>query len=187
VVNWIKARRIRAHRTQGCNRRIAREDLAAFMLLQGIPVPEELSDATPGRRKALIIAEAGPAREGTARQLAVAGYAVEQASPGFAAGAAVARFEPDVVVVHAGAPDGGDDLRALRADRETASVPVVAVGHVDWREALETAGYIVLARPLSDGALARAVADALDASSVRSGSPPAALRGAGRARRSRSD
>ena len=83
VVNWIKARRIKAHRTPGGHRRIAREDLAGFMLRQGIPLPPELSDAVPARRKVLVIADGGPMREGTTRQLAQAGFAVEQVSPGF--------------------------------------------------------------------------------------------------------
>ena len=86
VVNWIKARRIKAHRTPGGHRRIAREDLAAFMVRQGIPMPTDLQDAAAVRRKALVVALPGPAREGSARQLAQAGFAVEQASPGFAAG-----------------------------------------------------------------------------------------------------
>src|SRR5512145_1133212 len=94
VVNWIKARRLKAHRTPGGHRRIGAEDLAAFMLRHGMPVPAELSEAVPERRKALVIDEAGPGREGAVRQLAASGYAAEQASPGFAAGAAAARFEP---------------------------------------------------------------------------------------------
>src|SRR5512142_81988 len=78
VVNWIKARRLQAHRTPGGHRRISREDLATFMLRHGIPLPEELADAAPGRRKVLVVAETGPAREGMTRQLVAAGYAVEQ-------------------------------------------------------------------------------------------------------------
>jgi excisionase family DNA binding protein len=162
VVNWIKARRIRAHRTPGGHRRIAREDLAAFMLRQGIPLPDDLADAAPARRKALVVAEGGPAREGSARQLAAAGYAVEQVSPGFSAGVAAARFGPDVVVLHAVEADGGDVLRALRSDREFRETPVVGVGHADWVEGLVAAGCaVVVPRPLADGALARAVAEAL--------------------------
>src|SRR5512138_2875988 len=118
VVNWIKARRLKAHRTPGGHRRISREDLAAFIVRHGMPLPPELSGAVPGRRKALVVAGVGPAREGLVRQLVAAGYAVEQASPGFAAGAAAARFGPDVLVVHAAAADGGDVLLALRLDRE---------------------------------------------------------------------
>ncbi len=162
VVNWIKARRLKAHRTPGGHRRIAREDLAAFMLRHGIPVPEELSGVVPSRRKALVLGEAGPMREGLSRQLAAAGYAVEQASPGFTAGAAAARFEPELLVLIAERADGGPDLEAIRRDRELASIPVVAIGHADWSEGPAASGSTVfLPRPVQDGALLKAAADAL--------------------------
>ena len=86
VVNWVKARRLKAHRTPGGHRRIAREDLAAFMLRHGMPLPPELDGVVEARRKALVLGEGGPGREGLVRQLAEAGFAVEQASHGFAAG-----------------------------------------------------------------------------------------------------
>lgn len=185
VVNWIKARRLKAHRTPGGHRRIAREDLAAFMLRHGMPLPDELADAAPGRRKVLVIAEPGPAREGVARQLVAAGYAVEQASPGFAAGAAAARYEPDAVVLHASAPDGGEVLRALRADRELASVPVVALGAPEWRDELTEAGAVeALGRPPAEGQLAAAVGRAMEATdrSTARARPGAAPRGGRSAR-----
>ena len=158
VVNWIKARRLKAHRTPGGHRRIARAELAGFMIRQGMQLPGELADALEERRKALVVAEGGPQREGLVRQLAQAGIAVEQASPGFAAGFAVARFSPDVVVLQAAGPDGGETLRGLRSDLETAAIPVVGVAAVDWTEQLTAAGCAaVLGRPLTDGALADAV------------------------------
>jgi excisionase family DNA binding protein len=178
VVNWIKGRRLKAHRTPGGHRRIAREELAAFMLRHGMPVPGELTDAAPARRKALVIAEPGPVREGAVRQLVAVGFAVEQASPGFAAGAAAARFEPDVLVVYADGPDGGESIRGVRQDRELASVPIVALGKLEWASDLAAAGCAAtLAAPLGDGALAQAVEGALRAASPRSGgrdeAPPA--------------
>jgi excisionase family DNA binding protein len=158
VVNWIKARRIKAHRTPGGHRRIAREDLAAFMLRQGMPVPDELAGAAPARQKVLVIDVAGPAREGSARKLAAAGFAVEQASPGFAAGAAAARYGPDAVLLHARAPDGGEELRGLRADRELAGVPVVAISPAEWCTELTEAGCAeALARPPTDAQLTEAL------------------------------
>jgi excisionase family DNA binding protein len=184
VVNWIKARRLKAHRTPGGHRRIARDDLAAFMLRHGMPVPEELSDAVPARRKVLVIAEAGPAREGMARQLAAAGYAVEQASPGFAAGAASARFEPDAFLVQVSAPDGGEVLRGIRADRDLAGVPVVAVGPPDWSAALAEAGAAgAVARPPADGKLAEAIEAALAGAGPRRGARPRDDEGPPRKRR----
>jgi len=167
VVNWIKARRIKAHRTPGGHRRISREDLAAFMLRQGMPLPGELDGAVAARRKVLVVAEAGPAREGTARQLAQAGFAVEQASPGFAAGAAAARFAPEAVVVHAPTPDGGETLRAVRADRELGPVPLLALGPSPWAETLRAAGAIPLGVPAPQGALAEAVAGLFQVSARR--------------------
>ncbi len=162
VVNWIKARRLKAHRTPGGHRRIAREDLAVFMVRHGMPLPEELVGAAPARPKALVLGEPGPMREGLARQLAQGGYAVEQASTGFAAGAAAARFQPDLVVLSADSADGGEVLSGLRADRELREVPVVAVGRADWTSSLIEAGCsAALARPLAEGALLAAAGDLL--------------------------
>lgn len=162
VVNWIKARRLKAHRTPGGHRRIAREDLAAFMLRHGIPLPSDLGDAIASPRKALVLGEPGPVREGALRQLAEIGFAVEQASHGFPAGAAAARFRPDVVVLLAADPDGGDTLRGLRADPELSGVPVVGIGAADWVARLRAGGCAAaLARPLVEGALSGALASAL--------------------------
>ena len=174
VVNWIKGRRLKAHRTPGGHRRIAREDLAAFMHRHGMPVPGELSGAAPARRKALVVGEPGPAREGSVRQLAAAGYAVEQASPGFAAGAAAARFAPDVLVVFAEAPDGGESIGAARSDRELEGVPILALARAEWCEALEEAGIAAVAAPMREGALAAAVESALRGAAPRTGPGPGA-------------
>src|SRR5512137_2401647 len=57
VVNWVKARRLKAHRTPGGHRRIAREELAGFMQRHGIPLPADLADAVESRRKALVVGE----------------------------------------------------------------------------------------------------------------------------------
>jgi excisionase family DNA binding protein len=165
VVNWIKARRLQCHRTPGGHRRIAREDLASFMVQHGMPLSAELADAAPPRRKALVVGELGPAREGMVRQLSQGGWAAEAASAGFAAGAALARFEPHVVILLATRSDGGETLAALRIDREAGSTPVVAVGHADWRDALLEAGATaVVTRPVQAEGLLTALAAAVPAS-----------------------
>lgn len=162
VVNWVKARRLKAHRTPGGHRRIAREDLAAFMVRQGMALPEELADAVTARRKALVLGATGPMREGLVRQLAQGGYAVEQASEGFSAGATAARFQPDLVVIAASAADGGETVAGLRADRELCDTPLLAVGPASWVKPLLEAGCgAALARPLASGALLRAAAGLL--------------------------
>jgi excisionase family DNA binding protein len=162
VVNWIKARRLKAHRTPGGHRRIAREELAAFMARHGMPLPPELADAAAARRKALVVGEPGPVRGGAAREFLDLGFAAEEAALGFAAGVAVARFRPDVVVLFANAPDGGETLTGLRADSELAAVPVLAVAPAEWAMRLRAAGCAAaLATPIADGAMAAAAAQVL--------------------------
>jgi excisionase family DNA binding protein len=164
VVNWIKARELKCHRTPGGHRRIAREELCGFMLRHAMPVPPELADAAPPRQKALVVGELGPAREGLRSQLSQLGLAAEVASPGFAAGAALARFEPHLVVLLAARADGGETLAALRADREAGATPVLAIGHADWTGALVEAGATrALARPVRVEALRSALTALVEA------------------------
>jgi len=162
VVNWIKARRLKAHRTPGGHRRIAREELAAFMSRHGIPLPEELADAVDVRRRALVVGEAGHALDHVVRQLQDAGLVVMPSRPGFGAGAAAARFTPDVVVLVDPAPDGGETLAGLRSDDALGTVPVMAAARAEHVQRLRAVGCeIVLAAPIAEGALGAAATQVL--------------------------
>jgi excisionase family DNA binding protein len=161
VVNWIKARRLKAHRTPGGHRRIAREELASFMSRHGMPMPADLADAVDARRKALVVGEAGTAIDHVVRQLQEAGIVAQPASPGFAAGLAAARFSPDVVVLVDPPADGGETLTGLRSDAGLASVPVVAAARAEHVQGLRAMGCeLVLASPIPDGALTAAATQA---------------------------
>lgn len=172
VVNWITARRLKAHRTPGGHRRIAREDLASFLVRHAMPLPPELADAVQPQRKVLVIDEPGSTREAMAAQLTCAGFLVQQASPGFPAGAAAARLGPSLIVLSASQPDGGETLQALRADPEICDVPILAVGAPEWLGCLRAQGCaVVLARPLDGEALVRAANEAMSRVMVRFRSP----------------
>jgi excisionase family DNA binding protein len=162
VVNWIKGRRLKAHRTPGGHRRIAREELAAFMARHGMPLPPELDGMVEKGRRALVVGDGGGVREGAAREVTRAGFSVQQCAPGFAAGVLASRFQPDLVVLVAAAVDGGETLAGLRADPELAAIPVVAIAPADWSPRLRAAGAAaVLVLPLGDGALVAAATQAL--------------------------
>jgi len=162
VVNWIKARRLKAHRTPGGHRRIAREDLASFMARHGMPLPPELADAAQAKRKALVVGEPGPVREWAAKEFALIGFTAEESALGFAAGAAAARLQPDLVVLFANAPDGGETLTGLRADSELVAVPVLAVAPAEWAMRLQAAGCAAaIPTPVEDGAMTAAAAQLL--------------------------
>lgn len=165
VVNWIKARRLKAHRTPGGHRRIAREELASFMMRHGIPLPPELADATAARRKALVVGEPGAVREVAAREFVEVGFATEEVGHGFAAGVAAARFQPDLIVLFADAPDGGETLAGFRADPQLATAPVLAVGPAEWAARLRAAGCAAaLSPPVAQGALPAAASQVLSLS-----------------------
>jgi excisionase family DNA binding protein len=167
VVNWIKARRLKAHRTPGGHRRIAREELASFMSRHGMPMPADLADAVDARRKALVVGEAGPAMDHVVRQLQAAGIVAHPSGPGFAAGLAAARFSPDLVVLVDPPADGGDTLAGLRGDPGLASAPVVAAARAEHVQGLRAAGVeLVLASPIPDGALAAAATQAVAAAAA---------------------
>jgi excisionase family DNA binding protein len=167
VVNWVKARRLKAHRTPGGHRRIAREELAGFMLRHGIPLPNDLADAVESRRKALVVGDDDATRDGALRTLEAAGFSVEAAPQGFAAGLAAARFAPDVVVLLATDPDGGDTLSGLRRDDGLSSIPVVAVSAAEWAPRLRAAGCtVMLPHAAGDGSLAAAALQVLSAATV---------------------
>jgi excisionase family DNA binding protein len=167
VVNWIKARRLKAHRTPGGHRRIAREELASFMSRHGMPMPPDLADAVDARRKALVVGEAGAALDHVVRQLQEAGIVAHPAAPGFSAGLAAARFSPDLVVLVDPPANGGDTLSGLRGEPSLTSVPVVAAARVEHVQGLRAAGVeLVLASPIPDGALAAAATQAVATSAA---------------------
>ena len=169
VVNWIKGRRLKAHRTPGGHRRIAREELAAFMARHGMPLPPELEGAVEKGRRAIVVGSAGGLREGLVREVLRGGFAVQQCDAGFAAGVVASRFQPDVVVLLAAAADGGETLAGLRADPELAAIPVVAIGPAEWAARLRSAGAaLVLSPPFGDGALVAAASQALSLVAVAS-------------------
>ncbi len=128
VVNWIKAHRIKAHKTPGGHRRIAREDLLAFLKRYQMPVPGELEAGDDAKLRVLSVDDDADERELVRARLEPAGFAVETASSGFEAGLLVRTFRPDAVLLDLMMPgmDGFAAIAALRRLDETADVPVIA-------------------------------------------------------------
>ncbi len=133
VVNWIEAGHLAAHRTPGGHRRVAHADLIRLAQDRGVP-----SDAIPrvvgGPVRVLVVDDESEFAELVRDYLMlVAGWNVEVATSGFDAGLAVARFDPDVVVLDLLMPgmDGFAVLKALAAEGGR-RVPVVAC--TGWRD-----------------------------------------------------
>lgn len=130
VVNWIEAGRLGAHRTPGGHRRIAHRQLVAFAREHRLPLDRELLLGPAGRIRVLVVDDeedfAALVREYF--RLMRPEFDVDIAASGFAAGLAVARFQPHVILLDLMMPDidGFEVFRILRADPETSGIPVIA-------------------------------------------------------------
>lgn len=129
VVNWVNSGLLKAHRTPGGHRRIARNDVIAFARQHNYPLPKELVENGEGRPKVLIVDDEQDFSEMVREYLTVkADFEVEVADSGFQAGLAVSRFKPDLILMDLMMPDmdGFEAHRQLRDDDDTQHIPVIA-------------------------------------------------------------
>ncbi|MFZ5478045.1 MAG: response regulator [Myxococcota bacterium] len=131
VVNWVNSGLLVAHRTPGGHRRIKREDIVAFAREHEYPLADEISagNGSPGSRKVLIVDDDPDFSSMVSQYLTVkGGYEVEVAESGFAAGVAVARLKPQVILmdIQMEGMNGFEALRMLQDDPEMRNIPVVA-------------------------------------------------------------
>ncbi|AKU90877.1 two component transcriptional regulator, winged helix family [Vulgatibacter incomptus] len=124
----MKANRLKAHKTPGGHRRIARDDLLSFLEKYQIPVPPELGESEEHPPRILAVDDDPDERDLLRAVLEGAGFDVELASSGFEAGLQVATFRPNLVVLDLVMPgmDGFAAIASLRARPETADTPVIA-------------------------------------------------------------
>lgn len=128
IVNWIKANRLKAHKTPGGHRRIAREDLLAFLRRFDMPIPDELAEDLDRPLRILAVDDDPDERDLLRAILENHGYVVEVAANGFEAGLLVGAFKPDAVVMDLMMPgmDGFGALASLRNRDDTSDTPVIA-------------------------------------------------------------
>jgi excisionase family DNA binding protein len=131
VAKWIDDGQLTAGRTPGGHRRITRENLIAFLERQKLPIPRELSPSLP---RVLIVDD----EESVAKWIAE-GIKAERpdletliALDGFAAGEAVARSHPEVVILDLWMPgmDGFEVCRRIKSSPDSRNTYVIAItGH----------------------------------------------------------
>jgi CheY-like chemotaxis protein len=90
------------------------------------------TDNTPERPRVLIVDDYPDAREMYAEYLDFSGFEVVEAENGMEALQRAIETEPDIILMDLSLPvmDGWEATRRLKADKRTASIPVVALtGH----------------------------------------------------------
>ncbi|HOF18768.1 MAG TPA: response regulator [Phycisphaerae bacterium] len=128
VANWIDQELLKAHRTPGGHRRVASEDLVAFLREHRIPIPPELQ-TEPTR---ILIVDDEPAiTQLITRTLASVYPDIEivEAHDGFRAGQLIATLKPSVVILDLRMPgmDGYEVCRLIKAQKALAETDVIAM------------------------------------------------------------
>ena len=166
VVNWVDEGMLKAHRTPGGHRRVATEDLLAFLRDHKMPVPKQLQDSPV---RVVVVDDEPDMASVLARASGEAHpeYEITEANDGFQAGALIATACPDVVVLDLRMPgmDGFEVCRMIKSREDTRHAAVIAVtaypSEDSEREILECGARLCLNKPLDLPALVAQVEGAV--------------------------
>jgi excisionase family DNA binding protein len=154
VANWIDGGLLRAHRTPGGHRRVAVDDLVAFLREHDMPCPAQLQ---PGPIRVVIVDDEPAMTQMIAKAIKTEHpeYETAQAHDGFRAGAIVATLKPDVVILDLRMPgmDGFEVCRMIKSQPATRHATVIAItaypAEESTRRILDCGAKICLSKPLS--------------------------------------
>ena len=159
IRNWIRDGHLKAFTTPGGHHRIVRQDLDAFLVAHGMPLP----DAPPTGRIRVLILAATPVSSGLAKIAAWAPeLVVHPSDSAFDAGLGLLTLHPALFMVDVDSPlwDGLGILRRIRDTRETSHVHTAAFtrhGTPEHLEALQAAGALAVFSSPPDPAEIRGV------------------------------
>jgi len=165
ISKWIDAGQLKAGRTPGGHRRVAKEDLIAFLRRQQLPIPRELQ-TTPS---ILVVDDEPSITEWIAQEIKAAhpDFKVLQANDGYAAGELVTASRPDVVILDLRMPglDGFGVCQRIKAREENKATAIIAVtahhSEKAERRILESGARAYFKKPLDLAALIAEVESAL--------------------------
>jgi CheY-like chemotaxis protein len=128
VANWIDQGLLTAHRTPGGHRRVAPDNLVAFLKGHQMPVPDELAPDAPR----VLIVDDEPAIATLVSQsirTAYPHYDVHTASDGFQAGTILATVKPQLVILDLRMPgmDGFEVCKLIKSQPATKNTEVIAM------------------------------------------------------------
>lgn len=158
VIRWIERGRLSAYKLPGRgDHRITVEDFVLFLESNDMPVPEELKPKTVSN-KVLVVEDQLEMASAMRRVLRRAGYDVEIASDGFAAGLMLAQHQPAVVTLDIKMPgmDGYEVLKTMRDQLVYKDVKVLVVSAetaAGMQKALEFGANDVLSKPFDNNEL----------------------------------
>lgn len=167
VICWINEKKLHAYLTPGGHRRVKKEDLLDFMRKYGIPIPETVARV---QKRVLIVDDDPDALSELSSAFSAEGFEVDLASSGFEAGRKVYACKPDLILLDFLMPgmDGFEVCSVLKSDKETASIPIIAVTALNGKgevERIKKCGVrLYFSKPLDLTRLLKTVKDILKVS-----------------------
>jgi len=167
IINWVEAGHIKAYKTVGGHRRIKKNDLQAFMLDQGIPIPEQKAESD--RKKILVVDDDLIIVESIVQALEEDEYDYEviSASDGFEAGLQVNHFNPDLLILDIMMPDikGYDVCKKIKSNKDTQHTKIIVLSaYLDeekFKQMKENGADVCFSKPLPLSELKNEVATLL--------------------------
>ncbi len=153
VANWIDQNLLKAHRTPGGHRRVAVEDLVAFLREHRMPIPPDLET----KPACILIVDDEPSITqfiARAVRAALPEAEVTEAHDGFKAGTIIATLKPDVVLLDLRMPgmDGYEVCRLIKSQEATKQAEVIAMtaypSPENEQRVLECGARICISKPL---------------------------------------
>ena len=165
VWRYIKSGDLRASQTPGGHFRILIKDLDSFIVERGMyPLANNLSS----NKKILIVDDDPQIRDLLTQILSAHKYETETASSGFAAGAKVVTFKPDLIILDLLMPQmsGFEVCRLIKDAPQTSHIKILAVTGYDTKEnrdeIMKAGADDYMAKPLSSDVLPGHVAGLLN-------------------------
>lgn len=130
IINWIDDGKLKSFKTLGGHRKVAAEELVAFLRQNAMPVPAELT-ATAGGKRIFIVDDEPAIQKLFARRLAKADatYEIHTFTRSVDALLEIGQSPPDLIIVDIFIPDmdGYQLCRQIRDNPLTGKIPIIAI------------------------------------------------------------
>lgn len=162
IKRWVKAGKLKGHKTPGGYHKISKNDLFSMMKEYDIPIPDEFEIA---RKKILIVDDDEHVRESIMRYLRMNGnnFEVTSAKDGFEAGILVTQFKPDLIVLDLMIPkmDGFSVCKNLKSNPKTKDIIILVLTGFSTEENIQRAkdcgADVVLTKPIREEELLKGI------------------------------
>ena len=169
VANWIDQGHLKGHKTPTGRRRVVVDDLAAFLLAHGMPVPPELSSSPVSKPTVVLVEDDERYRQALRTLINRTGLQVEliEAANGVDGLLEIGRSGPDLIVLDYGLPDLNAEQvveRLLDPERKLTAEVIIVTGGIEQgaQDRLRLAGVReIVGKASGMGAVIEAIRQAL--------------------------